>query len=87
MAGSIRVELNSAGAAAILTSAGVAADMERRGRAIASAAGPGFEVTTGTLQYGGSPRAAAVVRAVSASAKRAQARDRVLNAAIDAGRS
>lgn len=79
-----RVEMNSEGAKALLNDPGVAADLLRRGGAVASAAGPGFVAIQQTQRSG---RAAVVVVAQTAAAKRAQARDRVLNTALDAGRT
>ncbi|MEV8028448.1 hypothetical protein [Cellulosimicrobium funkei] len=87
MAAKIRLELNPAGFEEILTGPEVRGDLERRGRAIARAAGRGFEASTVLLNFGGSPRTGVVVRATTARARRAQARDRVLNRALDAGRS
>lgn len=84
MAESIRVELNAAGVQAILNDQQVAGDLLRRGQAVASAAGDGFEAVAQTRRTG---RAAVIVVTSTAAAKRAQARDRVLNTALDAGRT
>lgn len=84
MAGSTRIEMNSEGARQLLTSPDIRADLLRRGQAVARSAGPGFEAIPQTRR---TARAAVVVVPTTASARRAQARDRVLNRAIDAARS
>lgn len=87
MAAKVRIELDSAGIRDLLTGAEVAADMKRRADAIADAAGPGFEASEFVGKYGGSPRAIAKVKAVTIEAKRAEATDKSLTRAIDAGRN
>jgi len=82
MAATVRVELNSDGIRALLRSEAVRADLERRARAIAEAAGEGFEVESQV----GSNRARASVRTATAEAREAEATDRALTRAIDAGR-
>ena len=81
----IRVKINSAGARAILRSAKVQADLERRGRAIAAAAGGGddFEVETRV----GANRVRTSVRTATHEGRKAEAEDRALTRAIDAGRA
>lgn len=81
----IRVKMNSAGARAILRSAKVQADLERRGRAVAAAAGgePDFEVESQV----GSNRVRTSVRTATQKAREAEANDRALIRALDAGRS
>lgn len=82
MAGTVRVELNKRGVAELLKSSEVQADLERRAQAIADAAGPGMEVETRV----GATRARASVVTATAEAMRAEAEDRALTRAIDAGR-
>jgi hypothetical protein len=81
----IRVKMNSKGARAILRSAEVQADTERRGRAIAAAAGgePDFEVETQV----GANRVRTSVRTATQKAREAEANQRALTRALDAGRS
>lgn len=80
----IRVKINSAGARAILRSEKVRADLERRARAVANAAGgaPDFEVESQI----GSNRARASVRTATEEGRRAEATSRRLSSSIDAGR-
>lgn len=79
-----RLEMNSAGAAAILKSAAVLAELERRGEAIQASAGgaPDFEV------HGSVRRNRAHVSVVTATRKGrlAEAEERALSSALDAGR-
>lgn len=86
MAAKVRIELDSDGIAELLKSAEVAADMKRRGDNIAESAGDGFEVTEFEGKYGGSPRAMVSVKAKTREAKIAEATDKSLTRAIDAGR-
>lgn len=81
----IRVKMNSAGARAILRSAEVQADTERRGRAIAAAAGgePDFEVETQV----GANRVRTSVRTATQKGREAEANQRALTRALDAGRT
>lgn len=79
----VRVKLNSAGVRELLRSSGVQTDLQRRARAIAAAAGDGFEVDTQV----GSVRARASVRSATLDAHVAEATDRALTRAIDAGRA
>lgn len=79
----VRIELNGAGIRALLKSAEVQGDLERRARAIAAAAGPGHDVDSRV----GATRARASVRTGSAEARRREAQERALTRAIDAGRS
>jgi hypothetical protein len=83
-----KLKLNSDGVALLLNSPNVRADLERRANAIASAAisasgEPGFEVDSQV----GENRARASVRTTEFGAMKAEARDRALTRAIDAGRS
>lgn len=77
-----RVVMNRAGAAALLKSPGVLADLQRRANAIAGAAGEGFEADARI----GAARARASVHTASTEARVAEATDRALTRAIDAGR-
>ncbi|MEE6280149.1 hypothetical protein [Georgenia sp. MJ170] len=86
MAKKFRLELIPEGFTALLTGKEVTEDLQARGRRIASAAGDGFEPKTWQGRYGGSPRSIVAVEAVTAEAKRAEARDRVLTRAKEAGR-
>lgn len=82
--GTVKVEQNSKAIEAIMRSPEVVAALKRKADAIARAAGPGFrsEVKQGTKD-----RARATVWAGTYEARRAQAKDRALTKAIDAGRS
>jgi hypothetical protein len=82
MANDVRVVLNHANIAKLLKSAGVAADLEERANRIAAAAGDGMEVTTLT----GRTRARASVRTATFKAREAEATNRALTNALDAGR-
>lgn len=81
---SIRIEMNSAGAAAILKDPRVLADLEARGERAAAAAGgaPDFEVE-GKIRSG---RAHVSVRTATRDGRRAEAEDRALSRALDAAR-
>ena len=61
---------------------GVAADLQSRARRIAAAAGEGMEVDYAV----GARRARASVRTASVPARRAEAKNRALSRALDAGR-
>lgn len=82
MAAQVRIEMNPSGFQAILKSAEVQADLERRAEAIADAAGEGMEYDVRV----GKTRARASVRTATPEAMRAEARDKTLTRAIDAGR-
>lgn len=82
MAGNMRIKINRAGVVALLTSPEVTADLRRRGNAIAAAAGDGVEVQTTRNR----DRAVVFVRTATFEAKKAEATDRSLTRAIDAGR-
>lgn len=79
---SIRVEVSSAGIQAVLKSAEVQADLEARANRIAAAAGDGFEAGSRI----GKTRARASVITASRKARLAEAEDRALTKALDAGR-
>lgn len=82
MATSIRVEMNRAGAIALLQSPAVAADLMARGQRVAAAAGPGHMVTSRV----GRTRVRVSVITAAPSAKRGEAVDRSLTRALDAAR-
>ncbi len=82
MPSNIRVEMNRRGVTELLKSAEVQADLERRAKAIAEAAGPGMEVDVRV----GKTRARASVRTETFEAILSEATDKTLTKAIDAGR-
>ena len=81
----VRVKLNRKSVRQILQSEEVRADLERRAQAIADAAGGGedFEVSSQV----GKNRARASVITATYEARRAEAKDRTLSTAIEAGRA
>lgn len=85
MASSIRIEISSAGIVELLRSKEVQADLLRRGEAIQAAAGgaPDFDV----LAVTGRQRAAVYVSTTTVEGMLAEATDRALTRAIDAGRT
>ena len=82
MAETFRVEPNSAGIQAFLKSDEVLALLTGKAQRIAAAAGDGFEVSSRI----GATRARASVITATRAARKAEAVDRVLTSAIDAGR-
>lgn len=82
MAQQIRVDMNSAGADAVLKSAEVQAELQRRADRVAAAAGDGHSVRV----FVGRDRARAHITTVSAQAKRAEMKDRNLTRSLDAAR-
>lgn len=84
MAQSIRIKLNSAGVVALLQSQAVADDLARRGERIAEAAGgePDFESRVTQNR----DRSVVFVTTASIDGRRAEAEDRALTRALDAGR-
>lgn len=78
-----QIELNSQGVRDLLRSPEIRADLERRAQAIATAAGPGFAADSTV----GPNRARASVGTTDIESMRAEAEDRALTRAIDAGRS
>ncbi|HEX5541113.1 MAG TPA: hypothetical protein VFX60_06055 [Micromonospora sp.] len=83
MAKPVRIKLNRKGVVALLKSAEVKADLERRAKAIAAAAGSGMEASAMV----GKGRARASVITATGDARRAEATGRKLTRAIDAGRA
>lgn len=79
---SIRVKLNRPGIVALLQSSEVTADLDDRTERIAAAAGDGFEATVTRNR----DRAVGFVRTATTEARRAEAEDRSLTRALDAGR-
>lgn len=82
MAMKVRIELDSKGIEQLLRSSEVEADLRRRAAAIARAAGDGMH--HGTVQ--GRDRVAGQVWTGTVQARRAEAKDRALTRALDAGR-
>ncbi|MFB7798936.1 hypothetical protein [Isoptericola sp. NPDC056134] len=85
MTTTIRLKLNHKNIRALLRSEPIRADIERRARAVAAAAGgeeKGFEVDVRV----GSNRVRASVRTATREAREAEATDRTLTRALDAGR-
>lgn len=79
---SVRIETNKAGIIALLQSAEVQNDLAARAGRIASAAGEGFEATSTSNR----DRAVAFVSTTDYDSRKAEAEDRALTRAIDAGR-
>ena len=81
---SVRIELNAAGVRSLLQSSDVQADLQGRAERIAAAAGgaPDFVAESRV----GATRARASVRTATFDGMRAEATDRVLSRALDAGR-
>lgn len=82
MAVNIRIELDSPGIDRFLKSDEVQADIARRAAAIARAAGPGMHSTT----YRGRDRVVGQVWTGTIGARLAEAENRDLTRALDAGR-
>jgi hypothetical protein len=80
--GLTKIELNEAGIKDLLTSAGVQADLVRRGQAVATAAGSGHRVDLNIESH----RASVIVVTESFRAMQAEASYRNLTRAIDAAR-
>lgn len=78
----MRIELNSDAVDDLLKSHEVQEELERRARRIADHAGAGMEVEVSI----GATRARATVRTGTYEAMAAEARDRALTSALDAGR-
>jgi len=81
----VRVKIISKGAREILRSAKVQAELERRGKAIADAAGgePDYEVETRV----GANRVRTSVRTATQKAREDESRNKALTRALDAGRN
>lgn len=81
--GKVDVKLSSKGFRELLNSPGVIKDLKARAEKIAAAAGPGMETTEAKA---GPNRADVEVYTATYAAKRAEAENRTLTRAIDAGR-
>lgn len=82
MGAKVTVKINRAGVRALLTGPEMQADLARRAAAIAEAAGEGMVADAGVT--GSRARAAVITQSVEAM--RAEAEDRALTRALDAGR-
>lgn len=82
MAQTVRIVLNRQGVRDLLRSHEVSADLERRAKRIANAAGDGMEVEATT----GRNRARVSVRTATTEAILAEAKERTLTKSLDAGR-
>lgn len=82
MAAKIRLEFHYSAFNAVRNSPEVVAELTRRAEAIAAAAGEGHEVEVRT----GGARARASVRTATFQAMKAEAVDKTLTSALDAGR-
>lgn len=80
----VTVKMNDSGVRAILTGPGVQADLLRRANAIKTAAGGDPDFTAGVEISG--LRARAHVLTATPRGKRAEAEERALTRAVDAGR-
>lgn len=78
----IKITLNRAGVLALLRGPEMQAELKARAGRIAAAAGEGFEATTSVS----ATRAHATIRSATFAARAAEARDRALTKALDAGR-
>lgn len=78
----VRIKLNGKGVRQLLLAPGIAADLQRRGEAVAAAAGDGMEVRPGTS----TKRARVSVATATPAAMEAEARHRALSSAIDEAR-
>lgn len=78
----LRIKLNKKGVIALLTSREVTSDIASRSKAIADAAGEGFEASVTRNR----DRAVGFVKTATFEAMREEATDRTLTRAIDAGR-
>lgn len=78
----VRVVLNRGAVRELLRSQEVLADLTRRGKRIAAAAGDGMEVDSAV----GAKRARVSVRTATSEARKAEADQRALTRALDSGR-
>lgn len=81
----VRIEFLSGGFREVLNSPKVEAELLRRAQRIANAAGPGFEASVYRGGFGGG-RHVASVRSTDRESRLAEAEDKALSRAIDAGR-
>lgn len=82
MADDIKVKLKLRGINAVMKSSEVQAEVVRRARRMANAAGEGFEAVIQSGKY----TARAVVRTADATGRKRQAEEAVLERSLDAGR-
>jgi hypothetical protein len=84
MPSKVRIVLNSAGIVELLQSEPIRADLERRAKAVAEAAGgePDYQADA----WIGKDRARGTVRTATHKARRDEANDRTLTRSIDAAR-
>lgn len=80
--GAFKLKINNAGVQALLKSPGVRADIQRRCQQIAAAAGDGMEASV----EDGPKRVRGSVITATTDARIAEATNRALTAALDAGR-
>lgn len=82
--GTVRVEMNRSGAAALLKGEEIQSLLREKADRIAAAAGgvPDFEVTVRV----GATRARAIIRTATLDGMRAEAQNRTLSSALDAAR-
>ena len=78
----VKVKLKLKGINAVMTSPGAIAEVARRARRMASAAGEGFEAVVNPHRW----TARAFVRTADETGRRRQAEDAVLERSLDAGR-
>lgn len=81
----VRIEHLSDGYKQVLTSDELKRELERRTKAIADAAGDGFEASVFEGKFGGG-RWVGMVEAKTSKARRAEAEDKALSKAIGAGK-
>lgn len=86
MAKKVRIELDHDGFQTLLNSEPVKGLVKSGADRIAQAAGDGFEVVEKELNFGGSPRPGFIVHTGTWDARRAEAKDKVLSTALNAGR-
>lgn len=85
--GTVRIELLSDGFTELLSCAEVSEACRDAAEHVAAVAGDGFEVSSEwKAGYGGAPRIAYTVRAVTYEAKLAEAEDKVLTRAVQSCR-
>ena len=84
--GKMRIEFNSAGFQALLSGPEVRADIERRTRAIADAAGENFEAQVKVGMAHGGMRVIGTVAPTSFKGVKEESEHKVLTSALGAGR-
>lgn len=86
MAKKLRIDFHSEGFQAVLQSDGVRDKITQMADAVSAQAGEGFEAEVIEGKYGGSPRPIGIVSAKTYEARKAEATDKVLTAALGAAR-